>query len=155
MPYAFCRSTVPGSPPPRAARGTPAPSPLILGRRGRPKLAAVRCLRPIACAVAAVLALTLAAGCSSFDKAFGNQQAVVQFQAETPIPVMLKVRASCSHVPAAIPERIPRHALAVQMQDDIVYQVSNASDADLARLQQCLQHFPSVVGIEFNTPDGS
>jgi hypothetical protein len=118
-------------------------------------LAAVHALRPIAAVVAAAAALTMAAGCASFDRAFGKQEAVVQFQPQTPASVMLKVRASCSHVPAAIPERVPPHPPAVQMQDDIRYLVSNASDADLARLQQCLQRFPSVVGIEFNTPDGS
>jgi len=118
-------------------------------------LAAVHVLRPIAAAVAAAAVLPLAAGCASFDKAFGKQEAVVQFQPQTSVAVMLKVRASCSHVPAAIPERIPPHPPAVQMQDDIRYLVSNASDADLARLQQCLQHFPSVVGIQFSTPDGS
>ena len=123
-------------------------------------LAAVHVLRPrvlrlIAAAGAAAAALTLAAGCSSFDKAFGKQEAVVQFQPQTSVAVMLKVRASCSHVPAAIPERVPAHPPAVQLQDDIRYLVSNASDADLAKLQQCLQRFPSVVGIEFNTPDGS
>ena len=123
-------------------------------------LAAVHVLRPrvlrlIAAAGAAAAALTLAAGCSSFDKAFGKQEAVVQFKAQTPPSVMLRVRSSCSHVPSATPERVPAHPPAVQLQDDIRYLVSNASDADLAKLQQCLQRFPSVVGIEFNTPDGS
>jgi hypothetical protein len=111
-------------------------------------------LRPIAAAGVAAAALGLAVGCASFDAAFGKQEAVVQFQPQTPVSVMLKVRASCSHVPAAVPERIPAHAPLVDMQDDIRYQVSSASDADLARLQQCLQRFPSVVGIEFSSPDG-
>jgi hypothetical protein len=115
----------------------------------------VHAVRPIAAATAVAAVASLLAGCAAFDKAFGKQEAVVQFQPQTPVPVMLKVRASCSHVPAAIPERIPPHPLAIQMQDDIRYLVSNASDADLARLQQCLQHFPSVVGIEFSSPDGS
>jgi hypothetical protein len=115
----------------------------------------VHVLHPIAAAAAAATVVSLLAGCSAFDKAFGKQEAVVQFKAQTPVAVMLKVRASCSHVPAAIPERVPPHPPAIQMQDDIRYLVSNASDADLARLQQCLQRFPSVVGIEFDSPDGS
>jgi hypothetical protein len=114
----------------------------------------VPALRPIAAGVAAA-ALSLAAGCASFDAAFGKQEAVVQFQPGTPVPVMLKVRASCSHVPSATPERIPRRARAVDIPDDIRYLVSNATDADLARLQQCLQRFRSVVGIEFSSPNGS
>jgi hypothetical protein len=123
-------------------------------------LAAVHVFRPhalrlIAPVAAAAAVLTLAAGCSSFDKAFGKQEAVVQFKAQTPASEMLRVRSSCSHVPSAIPERVPSHPPAVQLQDDIRYLVSNASDADLARLQQCLERFPSVVGIQFNTPAGS
>jgi hypothetical protein len=43
----------------------------------------------------------------------------------------------------------------VQLPDDIRYLVSNASDADLARLEQCLGRFPSVVGMEPTSPDGS
>jgi hypothetical protein len=38
---------------------------------------------------------------------------------------------------------------------DVRYRVDHASDGDLAKLQQCLQRFPSVVGIEFNGPAGS
>jgi hypothetical protein len=33
--------------------------------------------------------------------------------------------------------------------------VDNASDADLARLQQCLQKFPSVVGLNPEDAGGS
>jgi hypothetical protein len=122
---------------------------------GRPKLTAVSVIRPMAVAVAAATVLSLVAGCASFDKAFGKQEAVVQFQPQTSPATMLKVRASCSHVPAAIPEKVPPHPPAVQMQDDIRYLTSNASDADLARLEQCLQRFPAVVGMEPSSPDGS
>jgi hypothetical protein len=128
---------------------------VICFRRHRPKLGAVRFIRPIACAVAAASVLTLAAGCSSFDKAFGKQEQVVQFKDNTSPSVMLRVRATCSHIPNAIPERIPPNPPAVQMQDDIRYLTSNASDADLARLEQCLQRFPAVVGMEPSSPDGS
>ena len=118
-------------------------------------LAAVHALRLIAAAAAAAAALTLAAGCSSFDKAFGKQEAVVVFKDQTPVSVMLKVRTACSHLPAAIPERLPPHPPAVQMQDDIRYLVSNASDAQIARLEQCLNRFSSVVGVNVESPNGS
>ena len=121
----------------------------------RPKLAAVPALRLIAAALAAAAALSLAAGCASFDAAFGKREAVVQFQPQTPVSVMLRVRASCSHVPSAIPERVPPHAPSVDMQYAIRYQIGGASDADLARLTQCLNRFPAVAGIEFSSPDGS
>ena len=82
-------------------------------------------LRPIAVAAAVAATAGLLGGCAAFDKA------------------------------AAVPERIPPHPLAVYMQDDIRYLVSNASDADVARLEQCLNRFPSVMGVNVETPDGS
>jgi hypothetical protein len=104
-------------------------------------------------AVATVLCLA-ATGCGAFDRAFGKQEAVVQFQPNTPASTMLKARAACSHLAGAYAEPIPKHVLAVDLPDDIRYEVGNASDAQLARLQQCLTRFPSVVGIEFSSPSG-
>lgn len=95
------------------------------------------------------------AGCATFDRTFGKQEAVVQFQPQTPNSVRLKVRAACSHVPQAIPEPLPTDHLASDLASDVRYRVDHASDGNLARLQQCLQRFPSVVGIEFNGPAGS
>jgi hypothetical protein len=100
-------------------------------------------------------AVSLLAGCAAFDKAFGKQEIVVVFKDQTPASVMLKVRASCSHIPQATAERIPPHPLAIDLPDDIRYLVSNASDAEVARLEQCLNRFPSVVGVNPESPDGS
>ena len=104
--------------------------------------------------LAAALALA-AAGCSTFDATFGQREAVVQFRPQTPGAVMLKVRAACSHLPRASPEPLPTDHLAADLSNDVRYRVDNASDGDLARLQKCLQKYPSVVGIEFSSPDGS
>lgn len=123
----------------------------------RPKLACVHVSHParILAASAAVTALCLAAtGCAAFDRAFGKQELVVQFQPHTPTAVMLQARAACSHVAGTYPEPIPKHALAIQLPDDIRYEVSNASDAQQARLDQCLSRFPAVVGIEPVSPSG-
>ena len=116
-------------------------------RRWRPALPAVGIML-------AVLAPAVA-GCATFDRTFGKQEAVVQFQPQTPNSVRLKVRAACSHVPQAIPEPLPTDHLASDLASDVRYRVDHASDGNLARLQQCLQRFPSVVGIEFNGPAGS
>jgi hypothetical protein len=116
---------------------------------------AYRRRRAAAGAALAVLTVLAAAGCASFDKAFGQQEAVVQFQPQTSNTVRLKVRAACSHVPNAVPEPLPTDHLASDVLNDVRYQVSNASDGDLAKLQKCLQRFPSVAGIEFSTPGGS
>ena len=123
----------------------------------RPKLAPVHLPRPariLAVTVAAAVLCLAATGCGAFDRAFGKQEAVVQFQPNTPASTMLKARAACSHLAGAYVEPIPKHALAVDLPDDIRYQVGSASDAQLARLQQCLERFPSVVGIEFSSPSG-
>lgn len=80
---------------------------------------------------------------------------MVQFQPQTSNTVRLKVRAACSHVPNAVPEPLPTDHLASDVLNDVRYQVNNASVGDLARLQKCLQRFPSVAGIEFNTPGGN
>jgi hypothetical protein len=110
--------------------------------------------RWLAAAAAALLAAG-AAGCASFDAALGKREAVVQFQPQTPNREMLAVRTACSHLPAAKPEALPPHPLAADADYDVRFLVSEASDADLARLQQCLERFPSVVGIEFTSPGGS
>ncbi len=110
--------------------------------------------RVLAAAVAVAALCVAAGGCAEFDRAFGKQEAVVQFQPNTPVSAMLKARAGCMHVAGAFPEPIPKHALTLDMPDDIRYEVGNASDAQMARLQQCLQRYPSVVGIEFSSPSG-
>ena len=113
-----------------------------------------RAVLPAAGIMLAVLA-PAAAGCGTFDRTFGKQEAVVHFQPQTPDSVRLKVRAACSHVPQAIPEPLPTDHLASDQANDVRYRVDHASDGDLAKLQQCLQRFPSVVGIEFTGAGGS
>ncbi|MBO0813845.1 MAG: hypothetical protein J2P30_01625 [Actinobacteria bacterium] len=109
----------------------------------------------ILAAVTAATALCLAtAGCASFDRALGRREAVVQFQSNTPTAEMLKVRAACSHLAAAKPEPIPRHVPKIDLPDAVRYEVSQASDAQIARLTQCLDRFPSVTGIELTSPSG-
>jgi hypothetical protein len=113
---------------------------------GRP-----RRLAPRAAAVAALLAaLALGiAGCSKFDAALGQQWATVNFKDNTPTATLLKVRAACSHIPNVYPEAIPRSQTQAMMMYAVTYRTDNASDANLAQLQQCLQRFPSVEGISF------
>lgn len=103
---------------------------------------------------AAVVLGTGTAACAAFDKTFGQQTAVVQFKPQTANSTRLKVRAACAHVPAATPEPIPPQARTAQLGYDVRYEVSGASDGDLAKLQECLQRFPSVAGINFESPDG-
>jgi hypothetical protein len=93
-----------------------------------------------------------AAGCAGFSKAFGQQEAVVQFQPGTPAAAKLHVRAACSHIPQVRAERLPTTRLDSAQVYNVRYQVGGASDAQLARLQQCLSRYPSVAGVNFTTP---
>jgi hypothetical protein len=97
---------------------------------------------------AALLTATLA-GCAKFDAALGQQWAVVHFRPGTSVATLLKVRAACSHVPNARPEAMPPTRRATDMIYSVRFRTDNASDANLAQLQQCLQRFPAVTGIDF------
>lgn len=103
-----------------------------------------------------VAALTLATGgCATFNKAFGQEEAVVQFKPYTAKADRLQVRSACSHIPQVKVEPLPTTNLASAQVYDVRYEVGGASDAHLAQLQVCLQKFPSVVGVTFNNPSGS
>jgi hypothetical protein len=93
-------------------------------------------------------------GCAKFDAALGQQEAVVQFKSGTSSAARVKVRAACSHIPQVKPEALPTDHIASDLLYNVRYSVSNATDAELAELQQCLQKYPSVVGINITTPGG-
>ena len=108
--------------------------------------------RVLAATGVAALAAGLAggvAGCSKFDAALGQQWVTVDFQANTSVATMLKVRAACSGIPNVVPEALPHKKNVVTMSGAVTYQTNNATDANLAQLQQCLQRYPSVAGIDF------
>jgi hypothetical protein len=101
-------------------------------------------------AVAAAAALGLAvAGCSKFDSALGQQWATVSFKPDTTIGTMLQIRSACNHIPNVRAEALPRPQNQITMNGAVTYRTDNASDANLAQLQQCLQKYPSVEGIDF------
>jgi len=101
-------------------------------------------------AVALALGLALgAAGCAKFDSALGQQWATVSFKPNTSVATILKVRTACSHVPNVRAEALPRQQNAQTMAGGVTYRTDHASDANLAQLQQCLQRYPSVAGIDF------
>jgi hypothetical protein len=125
------------------------------GLLGRTKLAAVpESSRAIGRLLAVAGAVALAgglAGCAKFDAALGQQWATVNFNSNTPVATILEVRATCSHIPNVQAEALPpkRERSAANMQYVVTYRTDNASDANLAQLQKCLQRFKSVAGIDF------
>lgn len=103
--------------------------------------------------LAGLITLT-AAGCAEFDKSLGQQEEVVIFKQGTPAAVKLEVRAACSHIGHVVPEPLPTDGKLSDEIYDVRYEVGTASDVQLARLQQCLNRFPSVTDLETDTPGG-
>jgi hypothetical protein len=93
-------------------------------------------------AVAAALA-----GCSRFDAALGQRQAIVSFRAGTPVSQRLAVRSACAKVPAVTPQPLPSDLSSPYALQQLTFQISHASDADVAQLETCLAKFPSVAGM--------
>jgi hypothetical protein len=107
-----------------------------LRRRGRLLLAAG--------AVAA--AATVLAGCSQFDAALGQRQAIVTFQGGTSLAQRLAVRSACK-TPTVVPQPLPPNLNSPYALQQVIYQINHASDADVAVLEKCLSKFHSVAGV--------
>jgi hypothetical protein len=108
----------------------------------------VRVGRPLAAALAVAAAATALAGCAKFDAALGQQQAIVSFRDGTPLAQKLTVRTSCAKAPDVVAAPLPPNlSSSPYALEQVTYQIDKASDADVARLQECLTKFPSVVGV--------
>jgi hypothetical protein len=109
----------------------------------RPRSRARRLL--IAGTVVAVV--TAIAGCSQFDAALGQRQAIVTFTDNATLAQRLAVRTACAKVPNVTPQPLPNNMNEPYALVQVVYQINQASDADIALLQECLAKFRSVVGV--------
>ena len=115
--------------------------PDVVGSRPR------RRARVLLAAAAAAVAVTALAGCSKFDAALGQRQAVVTFQDGTSLSQRLTVRSACKTatvVPQPLPSDLNNSPYALQQ---VIYQINKASDADVAILEKCLAKYPSVAGV--------
>jgi hypothetical protein len=101
----------------------------------------------LAAAGLAVVAAAALAGCSQFDAALGQRQAIVSFQAGTPVSQRLTVRSACGKVPAVTPQPLPSNVNSPYALQELVFGVDHASDAEIAQLEKCLSRFPSVAGM--------
>jgi len=95
-------------------------------------------------AVAVVAAL---AGCSQFDAALGQRQAVVTFNPGTTVAQRMAVRAACAKTPNVTPQPLPSDMNSPYALEQVIYQINQASNADVAVLEKCLAKFPSVAGV--------
>ena len=87
-------------------------------------------------------------GCSQFDKSLGQQQALVSFADNTSNSVRMQVRDTCGKLPDVSPAPIPAGVSLSDALSEVVYQINNADAADVARLEECLQKYPSVTGVD-------
>ncbi|MBV9380689.1 MAG: hypothetical protein JOY82_01245 [Streptosporangiaceae bacterium] len=97
--------------------------------------------------IPALIAGAVLTGCSKFDAALGQRQALVSFKDGTSTAERLHVRATCAKPPRVSAAPLPSGSLAAYDVAQIAYQVNNASNADIARLEVCLSKFPSVAGV--------
>jgi len=97
--------------------------------------------------VAATVAAVALAGCSQFDAALGQRQAVVAFKPGTPVSQRLAVRSACAKVPEVKAPPVPSDLNSPYALQQLTFRIDHASNADVARLEKCLARFPSVVGV--------
>src|SRR5437879_891783 len=97
--------------------------PGVVGRA--PRLSA-RGLLGAGLALAAVTAL---AGCSQFDAALGQRQAIVTFHSGTTMAQRLTVRAACAKVPAVTAPPLPADPNSPYALQQLTYRIDHATDA--------------------------
>ena len=87
-------------------------------------------------------------GCAQFNKALGQQQVDVYFQSSTTVAFKMKVRAACNNLPDVKASPIATGVPLSSAIDIVVYNTTGANDADIARLEVCVNKFaPQVQGI--------
>jgi hypothetical protein len=107
----------------------------------------MRVLPPVVL-TASALCLLGVTGCSQFDKALGQQQALVSFNSGASNAARLQVRAVCGKLPNVHPAPVSKSVPLSDALSQVVFQINNADPADIARLQECLQKYPAVAGID-------
>ena len=101
-------------------------------------------------AVAGLLA-GLLGGCAKMNASLGQQWVDVQMAPNTMVAAARHVSAACAHVPGvrAVPVKPTSPGNIVS---SVRFYTTHASDADMARLQDCLQRFPVVQGLTQGEP---
>ncbi len=89
------------------------------------------------------------AGCGGVNAALSREQATVNFRPDTTTATIQAAGRDCGGLPGLAPPGAPALPGPAGPPSSLRYDVSHASPADLARLQQCLlARFPqSVLGV--------
>ncbi len=111
-------------------------------------------MRALRWVVVSAVAVSALAGCAKFNAALGQQELVVTFRPATAQQAMMKARDACAHLPGATPEAVPTSLNATEGTYDVRYRINQATDAQIAKLEQCLSRFPSVVGVNVEQEGG-
>jgi len=94
-----------------------------------------------------VLAAAALAGCSQFNAALGQRQAVVSFRADTTVSQRLAVRSACSRLPAVTAQPLPADLNSPYALQQLTFRIDHATNTEVARLETCLAKFPTVAGV--------
>jgi hypothetical protein len=106
--------------------------------------------RPVALGLAGLACSLGVTGCAQFDKALGQQQAIVYFQESTTVAFKLKVRAACNNLPHVTATPLTTGVPLSSAVDVVTYNTDGAGVVDIARLEECVNKFaPQVQGLDF------
>src|SRR5690242_930211 len=94
-----------------------------------------------------VLAAAALAGCSQFNAALGQRQAVVSFRPDTTVSQRLAVRSACAKLPAVTAQALPADLNSPYALQQLTFRIDHATNAEVARLETCLAKFPVVAGV--------
>ena len=88
-------------------------------------------------------------GCAQFNKALGQQKALIYFKTSTPVAFKLKVRSACDNLPHVKAAPIATGVPLASAIDVVTYNTTGAGVADIARLEECVNKFaPQVEGVD-------
>jgi hypothetical protein len=94
-----------------------------------------------------VFAAVALAGCSQFNAALGQRQAVVSFRSDTTVSERLAVRSACAKLPAVTAQPLPADLNSPYALQQLTFRIDHATNAEVARLETCLAKFPVVAGV--------
>jgi hypothetical protein len=106
-------------------------------------------IRPVALGLAGLACFLGVSGCASFNKALGQQQALIYFKESTPVAFKLKVRTACNNLPHVKAAPIATGVPLASAVDVVTYDTTGAGIVDIARLEECVNKYaPQVQGVD-------
>jgi len=95
--------------------------------------------------------VVLLGGCARMSAALGQQWVVVQLASNTKLATAKHVTVACSRVSGLKAETV-RPTAPGKIVGSVRFISTQATDAEMAKLQQCLQRFPAVQGLTMTEP---